>query len=135
MRWTTRQRARLVRHVAGYRFREPGPECQPGPAGWFLDHRVDLGVGHRPDEELALGEQPRELRVGGEAAGAIVGPAHDHDGNEPSGVVVARTSVSRNAACASSSRPAVNNSSKWSTTKVMRRWCQRARVEAGLSPG
>ena len=79
-----RERARLVGHVGGDRVGEPGFERQRRPAGWFLDRGVDLGVGHRSDEQLTLGEQPRERRVRGEAA-VVVRPERDHDGGRAVG--------------------------------------------------
>ena len=79
-----RERARLAGHVGGDRVGEPGFERQRRPVGGFLDRGVDLGVGHRSDEQLTLGDQPRERRAHGEAA-VVVRPERDHDGGRAVG--------------------------------------------------
>lgn len=79
------ERAGLVLHLAQQEVDESGLEQQPGLLGGALDAGAQLLDPERAQQEEAALDHLRELRMGGEVAGAV--RAHGHHQRAPPGVL------------------------------------------------
>ena len=73
-----RQPPGLPDHIGHQRVNQSRLPLEPGASGRLLDRPRHLGAIHRPDQHMATAHQPRETRIGSQAAIEIRAQRHDH---------------------------------------------------------